>query len=227
MDIFFDELIFCYCLEHSKHIFTESAVDMVLTKSQFAMKAINPDLHLITSGWPHPQPPHLEELRQICQEYYNTMWKVESEKYDEEFELMKKEFEVAYTQTWSYDSTPPSPPTSLESPSPLAIASAEPVSELSAPFWLFRKTWSANTLHALFAFFPLARLSKTLGRYQSIRIHVEEFHFRIFVLNISHMFFYYRNVKKKLCVQRIGVKHPPTGSSWVPLTMSSSFRCIG
>ena len=25
------------------------------------------------------------------------MWKVESEKYDEEFELMKKEFEVAYT----------------------------------------------------------------------------------------------------------------------------------
>ena len=108
--------------------------------------------------------PHLEELRQICQEYYNTMWKVESEKYDEEFELMKKEFEVAYTQTWSYDSTPPSPPTSLESPSPLAIASAEPVSELSAPFWLFRKTWSANTLHALFAFFPLARLSKTLGR---------------------------------------------------------------
>ena len=39
---------------------------------------------------------HLEELRQICQEYFNTMWKVESEKYDEEFELMKKEFEVAY-----------------------------------------------------------------------------------------------------------------------------------
>merc|ERR1711970_49506 len=35
-----------------------------------------------------------EELRQICQEYYNTMWKVESEKYDEEFELMKKEFEI-------------------------------------------------------------------------------------------------------------------------------------
>ena len=62
------------------------------------------------------------------------MWKVESEKYDEEFELMKKEFEVAYTQTWSYDSTPPSPRTSLESPSPLAIASDAPVSELSAPF---------------------------------------------------------------------------------------------
>merc|ERR1712233_153775 len=35
-----------------------------------------------------------EELRQICQEYYKTMWKVESEKYDEEFELMKKEFEI-------------------------------------------------------------------------------------------------------------------------------------
>merc|ERR1719230_2491346 len=35
-----------------------------------------------------------EELRQICQEYYNTMWKVESEKYDEEFELMKKDFEI-------------------------------------------------------------------------------------------------------------------------------------
>merc|ERR1712210_434804 len=35
-----------------------------------------------------------EELRQICQEYFNTMWKVESEKYDEEFELMKKEFEI-------------------------------------------------------------------------------------------------------------------------------------
>merc|ERR1712192_340781 len=34
------------------------------------------------------------ELRQICQEYFNTMWKVESEKYDEEFELMKKEFEI-------------------------------------------------------------------------------------------------------------------------------------
>ena len=44
-----------------------------------------------------PTPPsHLDELRQICQEYYNTMWKVESEKYDEEFELMKKDFEVAY-----------------------------------------------------------------------------------------------------------------------------------
>merc|ERR1712107_356963 len=35
-----------------------------------------------------------DELRQICQEYYNTMWKVESEKYDEEFELMKKDFEI-------------------------------------------------------------------------------------------------------------------------------------
>merc|ERR1711971_418645 len=35
-----------------------------------------------------------EELGQICQEYFNTMWKVESEKYDEEFELMKKEFEI-------------------------------------------------------------------------------------------------------------------------------------
>merc|ERR1712106_583940 len=35
-----------------------------------------------------------EELRQLCQEYYNTMWKVESEKYDEEFELMKKELEI-------------------------------------------------------------------------------------------------------------------------------------
>ena len=94
----------------------------------------------LLSGQTPTPPSHLDELRQICQEYYNTMWKVESEKYDEEFELMKKEFEVAYTQTWSYDSTPPSPPTSLESPSPLAIASAEPVSELSAPFWLFRKT---------------------------------------------------------------------------------------
>ena len=42
------------------------------------------------------------------------------------------------------------------------------------------------------------------------------------ILTLRH-----RNVKKKLCVQRIGVKHPPTGSAWVPLTMSSSFRCIG
>merc|ERR1712127_788166 len=35
-----------------------------------------------------------EELRVICKEYYDIMWRVESEKYDEEFELMKKEFEI-------------------------------------------------------------------------------------------------------------------------------------
>ena len=65
------------------------------------------------------------------------MWKVESEKYDEEFELMKKEFEVAYTPKYGVMTPSPySPPTSpsLESPSPLAIASDAPVSELSAPF---------------------------------------------------------------------------------------------
>ena len=56
-----------------------------------------------------PTPPsHLDELRQICQEYYNTMWKVESEKYDEEFELMKKDFEVAYPPKIS-SSPPPHP----------------------------------------------------------------------------------------------------------------------
>ena len=38
----------------------------------------------------------LEELRQICDDYFKLWWKVESEKYDEEFELMKKEYEVAY-----------------------------------------------------------------------------------------------------------------------------------
>ena len=48
------------------------------------------------SGQTPTAPSYLDELRQICQEYYNTMWKVESEKYDEEFELMKKDFEVAY-----------------------------------------------------------------------------------------------------------------------------------
>ena len=50
----------------------------------------------LLSGQTPTPPSHLDELRQICQEYYNTMWKVESEKYDEEFELMKKDFEVAY-----------------------------------------------------------------------------------------------------------------------------------
>ena len=45
----------------------------------------------------------LEELRQICEDYFKLWWKVESEKYDEEFELMKKEYEVAYgTQTPRY-----------------------------------------------------------------------------------------------------------------------------
>ena len=53
-------------------------------------------LLLLLSGQTPTPPSHLDELRQICQEYYNTMWKVESEKYDEEFELMKKDFEVAY-----------------------------------------------------------------------------------------------------------------------------------
>ena len=79
-------------------ISTESAVDVVLTKSQFAMMTLATILiscHHIGLT-PSPPPSHLEELRQICQEYFNTMWKVESEKYDEEFELMKKEFEVAY-----------------------------------------------------------------------------------------------------------------------------------
>ena len=53
-------------------------------------------LLLLCLGQTPTPPSHLDELRQICQEYYNTMWKVESEKYDEEFELMKKDFEVAY-----------------------------------------------------------------------------------------------------------------------------------
>merc|ERR1711988_1839994 len=35
-----------------------------------------------------------DELRQICQEYYNTMWKVESEKYDEEFEVELKDYRI-------------------------------------------------------------------------------------------------------------------------------------
>ena len=35
------------------------------------------------------------------------MWKVESEKYDEEFELMKKDFEVAYPPNIEFTPTSP------------------------------------------------------------------------------------------------------------------------
>ena len=94
------------------------------------------------------------------------MWKVESEKYDEEFELMKKEFEVAYTPKYGVMTpfslfTPTSP--SLESPSPLAIASDAPVSELSAPFWLASKKSDLQT-HYLPSFLrQLQHFPKTLS----------------------------------------------------------------
>ena len=45
----------------------------------------------------------LEDLKSICEEYYRIMWKVESEKYDEEFELMKKEFEVCLSNMFPHD----------------------------------------------------------------------------------------------------------------------------
>merc|ERR1711962_1809709 len=35
-----------------------------------------------------------EEIKNICLEYFNLIMKVESEKYDVEFELMKKEYEI-------------------------------------------------------------------------------------------------------------------------------------
>ena len=113
------------------------------------------------SGQTPTPPSHLDELRQICQEYYNTMWKVESEKYDEEFELMKKEFEVKTVVLWQLH--PPSSP-SLESPSPLAIASDVPVSELSAPFWLPSKK-SVLQMHYLSPSFlrRLQHFPKTLS----------------------------------------------------------------
>ena len=37
---------------------------------------------------------NLEELAQVCQEYYDRMYQCESQKYDMEFECRKKDFEV-------------------------------------------------------------------------------------------------------------------------------------
>lgn len=139
------------------------------------------------------------------------MWKVESEKYDEEFELMKKEFEVAYTQTWSYDSTPPSPPTSLESPSPLAIASDAPVSELSQTFF---KTSNLQTQYLFHS--PLATFPQNTWKL-SWRYFHEDFHELLKLLApkkyVSKCFDFTKirhsitcQMGKKLCTRRIEVK---------------------
>ena len=41
---------------------------------------------------------NLEELAQVCQEYYDRMYQCESQKYDMEFECRKKDFEVEWLE---------------------------------------------------------------------------------------------------------------------------------
>ena len=51
----------------------------------------------------------LEQLKQICKEYFDRMYMCESEKYDMEFEVRKRDFEVSDWEQLPFISAAPPP----------------------------------------------------------------------------------------------------------------------